>query len=198
MRYSFFELCDSFIFSGRKCIHRIDHRISELIHFVHDLSDDSLVREVLFGCQGDQCLDQSPLLSMGGNFSLNLPEGHVEFADFREGRVCETAEEIESGVDGAQGGVVFGLLLGEFGSLLFSDKLNFSLLFPICFLILLELLDLISDLGSSGLQQVLNGVVGPLNVNHRILNLDLEASHLRVVLVGPDAVLVLELTEFVA
>jgi len=45
-------------FIGSSTIDGINYGITEFIQFSYDLSDDSLVREVLFSCQHNDSLDE--------------------------------------------------------------------------------------------------------------------------------------------
>jgi len=62
---------------------------------------------------------------------------------------------------------------------------------PIDFLVFLKLLDLVSNLLSSWFEKVLKGIISSLNINDGILNLDFQVSHLRVMLISSNIVVVL-------
>jgi hypothetical protein len=64
-------------------------------------------------------------------------------------------------------------------------------------LVFLELLDLVSDLGSSGLEEVLECVISSLDVDDCVLDLELEVGDFGIVLVSADVELMLEFLKLV-
>ena len=69
---------------------------------------------------------------------------------------------------------------------LFSNKLGLVEVLTVFSLVLLELLDLLSKLGSSGLEEVFKGIVGSLDVNDGILDALGQGKDEGVVFVGSN------------
>lgn len=69
---------------------------------------------------------------------------------------------------------------------------------PVNFLVFLELLELVPDLGSPGFQEVLECIVSSLDVDDSVLDLELEVGHFGVVLVGADVEFMLPFLELVS
>lgn len=79
--------------------------------------------------------------------------------------------------------------------LLLSGEGDLVQLLSVGALELLELLDLLSQLASSGLEEVLEGVIGSLDVDGSVLDVLLQSQDLGVVLVGSDVVIEFQLLE---
>jgi hypothetical protein len=81
--------------------------------------------------------------------------------------------------------------------LLLSDEGDFVQLLSVGTLELLELLDLVSQLTSSGLEKVLKGVIGSLDIDGGVLNVLFQSENEGVVFIGPDVEVKLQFLELI-
>lgn len=78
---SLFEVGDVLSFQSGQVVQSVNDLNSEFVQGVHNLSDDSLVAEVLVRSQGDQGFDHWGHSGLGVDFSFNLLQGVLEFLD---------------------------------------------------------------------------------------------------------------------
>lgn len=121
----------------------------------------------------------------------------VELLDLSKGRVGQSGDQSEGFINSGGGLVVFGNQSFEFLVLLLSNEVSLSEGLSVLNLVLLQVLNLLLKLSSSGLQQVVDGILGSVDVNDGILDVLLEGDNEGVVFVGSDTELEFELVKLI-
>jgi len=114
-----------------------------------------------------------------------------------QGGVGECGEKSQSFIDGGSGSVEF-FLLGFVGLVvLLSDEYDFREGLSVLFLVALEVGDSLSQLGSSGEEEVVEQVFSPIDIDGGVLDVLLQLDHHGIVLVGPHVEVELQLLQSV-
>lgn len=80
-------------FSGSSTIDGINNLVSEFVQGGDDLSNDSLVAEVLLSSQSDEGLDEGGVLGVGLDSSFDLSEGILELLHLSQWWVGELGDK---------------------------------------------------------------------------------------------------------
>lgn len=162
------------LLAGSGVIEGINNGASEFVEFSNDLSEGTLIGEVLLGGKGDKGLDESGVLSVGLDLSLDLLEGDVEFLDLNKGWVAEVGKEGKGIIDSSGGTVELRDEVFEFFVLLVTEEGGLINSLAVLSLVLLELTNLVLKLGSAGLKEVFDGIISALDIDLSILNVLLQ------------------------
>lgn len=199
-----FELLDTGLILGNGClfvsgelIQGVNDVVSELSESIDDLSNDSLVREVLVEGELDQGVDHGALLDLVPLLLGDTSDGVLELLHLQHGGVVEGFQESESLIDGSSGLVVLTNLGLISLMLLLSDESLFSDHLAVVGLVVVDLLDCLLDLGSAGNEEVVDHVVHAGNVLLGILDVLLKGNDGAVVFVGTTLEINLELLDTV-
>lgn len=126
----------------------------------------------------------------------DLFDGTLEFLDLDQGGIGQRFEEGEGLINVGGGGVEFFNLGFIIGMLLFSDQSVLSDSLSVETDVLLDGVDSLLDLLSSGDEKVVDNVVHSSNVLFSVLDILGQLDDEGVVLVGSDLVIELELFKF--
>lgn len=97
-----------------QCICGINYGISELIQHMHNLSQDSLISEVLLIGQCNQCLNHGWLFAVSGDTLFDDLQTHMEFPDLHQWGITEWCHQVQCWVSGFNGWRILGYLCFEF------------------------------------------------------------------------------------
>jgi len=151
------------------------------------LSNDTLVSEILFSGEGDQGLDEGGVSGVGLDSGFDLSEWVLEFLDLNKGWVAQLGEEGKSIIDGSGGVVQFSDLSIELFMSLFSEEIGLFEGLSVIFLIFDEGVDSGLELGSSGNEEIVEGVFRSGDIDVSILDVLFVGQNQGIVFVGSDS-----------
>jgi hypothetical protein len=157
---------------------------SEFVKSINDLSEDTLVGEVLAECQLEECLDHGALLNSLPGLLGDLLNGGTELLDLDQGGVGEGLNQSEGLIDSGSGVVEFFNLSLVFGVLLLTEEGVLVDGLSVESDVLVDRVDFVLDLLSSGVKQVVQDVLHAGNVGNSVLDVLLQLDHQSVVLVS--------------